>query len=93
LTRRVEQTKRFEKAFRKIKDTRRQRAIIDAIARLFDDPRHPALNFERIRSTERMWTIRSSLKDRVLIEHDPDADPDLFTLIDVGPHDIYRRYG
>jgi len=93
LTVRVESTKGFDKAFAKLKDARRQRSVMDAVDRLIENRHHPSLNLERMQSTDTMWTIRTNLRDRIILKHEPEVDPDLFTLIDVGPHDIYRKYG
>ncbi len=53
------------------------------------DIHHPSLNFEKIKGTD-YCSIRVTQGDRVILKQ---TGPDTFALVDLGDHDIYRRYG
>lgn len=102
----VEPSAGFAKALKKLKDQRRQKAALDAVKRFIEDPSHPGLNFERIRGTEDCWSIRSNRGDRVILqrrigpkdenqavdERHPETFVEVYLLLEVGSHDVYRRY-
>ncbi len=83
--------RRFLKALQVIakSDTARAKPVQSAVERFAVDSRHPSLNFEKLKGTE-LYSIRVTQGDRVILRQ---VDPDTFELIDVGNHDIYRRYG
>jgi mRNA-degrading endonuclease YafQ of YafQ-DinJ toxin-antitoxin module len=87
----VEPGPRFEKAFLKVgaRDPVRRRQILKAIELFIADAHHPSLNFEKLSGTP-YGSIRASRGDRIILRQ---VDDDAFELVDVGGHDIYRRYG
>jgi mRNA-degrading endonuclease RelE of RelBE toxin-antitoxin system len=86
---RVRWSRTFEKSFRKlpaqIKD-----AAFRAVQNLLEDPARPSLNLEKLRGTE-YWSIRVNLGYRILLRAESDLEGDAFRLMDIGPHDVYRR--
>ena len=81
----------FEKAFVRLagRDLPRRRRILNALTQFEADPRRVGLNFERLKGTD-FFSIRVTQGDRVILRQ---IDADTFELVDVGSHDIYRRYG
>lgn len=81
-------TKRAEKALRALSVEDRQRAA-EAFRRFEQSPRHPALNFERLRGLDNLYSIRISRSHRAILRR-VEGTADTYELHDVGPHDIYR---
>jgi hypothetical protein len=54
------------------------------------NPRHPSLNFERLAGHENLHSIRISRGHRAILRR-VEAAAETYDLLDVGPHDIYRR--
>jgi hypothetical protein len=93
----VQPTRGYEKSVKKLKDPRRQLAAMAAVERFIAAPDHPSLNFERVTGTEDCWSIRATSGDRVILRRRIVSSPDgneseIFDLLEVGSHDIYRRY-
>lgn len=86
---RVRWSRTFEKSFRRL-PAQIQDATFRAVRNLLEDPSRPSLNLEKLRGTE-YWSIRVNLGYRILLRPEPDLEGDVFRLMDVGPHDIYRR--
>jgi plasmid maintenance system killer protein len=90
LTPEVKASRRFERAFAKWgagASVRREQAI-RAIKQFVADPDHPSLNFERLAGSD-LFSIRVNRGDRIILRR---LDGDSFELVDLGSHDIYRRY-
>lgn len=52
------------------------------------NPRHPSLNFEKLRGYKDIFSIRVTLNFRIIMrEHEG-----YFELIMVGTHDVYNRF-
>jgi plasmid maintenance system killer protein len=60
------------------------------VQNLLEDPARPSLNLEKLRGTE-YWSIRVNLGYRILLRAESDLEGDAFRLMDIGPHDVYRR--
>lgn len=101
----VEPTKGYVKAVGKLKDKRRQQAVIDAVTTFIENPKHPGLHFERVKGTPDCWSIRATRGDRIILrrtleavgdaaidENDPATFTEIFHLLDAGGHEIYRRW-
>jgi len=86
---RVRWSRTFEKSFRKL-PAQIQDGSFRAVRNLLEDPARPSLNLERLRGTD-YWSIRVNLGYRILLQRESGPEGDVFRLIDVGPHDIYRR--
>jgi mRNA-degrading endonuclease RelE of RelBE toxin-antitoxin system len=84
----VRPTTRFENAFKGLSHEV-QKAVMKALLKLIDNPSHPGLNLESLRGAPGYYSIRANRGFRIILLQ---ADPTTFDLIDVGPHDIYRRY-
>lgn len=81
----------FADAYRKLpRDV--QRATDKALLKLQENPPRPSLNLERIKGTEAYWSIRVNLAYRILLRLEQEGDIEVFTAVDVGPHDSYRRW-
>jgi mRNA-degrading endonuclease RelE of RelBE toxin-antitoxin system len=86
---RVRWSRTFEKSFRKL-PAQIQDGAFRAVRNLLEDSARPSLNLERLRGTA-YWSIRVNLGYRILLQRESDPEGDVFRLMDVGPHDIYRR--
>jgi mRNA-degrading endonuclease RelE of RelBE toxin-antitoxin system len=86
---RVRWSRTFEKSFRKL-PAQIQDGAFRAVRNLLEDPSRPSLNLEKLRGTD-YWSIRVNLGYRILLQRESDPEGDAFRLVDVGPHDIYRR--
>ena len=87
---RVRWSRTFEKSFRKL-PAQIQDSAFRAVSNLIEDPSRPSLHLEKLRGTD-YWSIRANLGYRILLQLESDLDEgDVFRLVDVGPHDIYRR--
>jgi mRNA-degrading endonuclease RelE of RelBE toxin-antitoxin system len=86
---RVRWSRTFEKSFRKL-PAQIQDSAFRAVWNLLEDPARPSLNLEKLRGTD-YWSIRVNLGYRILLQRESDSEGDAFRLVDVGPHDIYRR--
>ena len=86
---RLRWSRTFEKSFRKL-PAQIQDATFRAVQNLLEDPSRRSLNLEKLRGTD-YWSIRVNLGYRVLLRAEPDPEGEVFRLMDVGPHDVYRR--
>lgn len=82
-------SKRAEKALSGLSAEDRRRAA-KAIRLFQDNPRHPSLNFEKLAGYGDLYSIRIKQGHRAILRRVPGTD-DEYDLLDVGPHDIYRR--
>jgi plasmid maintenance system killer protein len=71
----------------------KQDAILKAIGKFEAAPALPGLRLEKLRGHDNLWSIRATGGYRILLSKTSDAEGDLWTLEDAGPHDIYRRAG
>lgn len=62
-----------------------------AIERFVANPSLPGLNFEKLAGYSDRYSIRISRGDRIVLRRI--AVSDVFEILDIGPHDIYRRLG
>ena len=62
--------------------------IQGAVERFQIAPQSPGLNFEKLRGSD-CHSIRVTRGVRIILRQD---GPDAFVLVNVGSHDIYRRY-
>ncbi len=56
-----------------------------------ENSRHPGLNFERMAGKPDLYSIRLSRADRAILRRTEDAEGELFEVLLIGPHDIYRN--
>lgn len=87
---RLQFTPAFNKAFARLSKTVQPR-VRKALEQFMANPRHPGLHFEKLGGGGAFHSIRASRGYRILMRREQDAAGELFALIDVGPHDIYRR--
>mgnify|MGYP002716436327 CR=1 FL=1 len=57
------------------------------------NPSLPGLNFEKLPGLGNKWSIRITQGDRILLLRNQDDRGEIWTLHDLGPHDIYRKGG
>jgi plasmid maintenance system killer protein len=82
----------FEGRLAKLDVTLRRRAV-RALERFIETPARAGANFERIEGTHgKYWSLRATRNFRIILRHERDVAGDVYVAIDVGPHDIYRRY-
>ena len=81
------QTHRFTKALQRL-SRERARAAVKALELFEADQYHPGLNFEKLKSP--YSSIRCGGGDRVVLRRTGTME---YELVDVGGHDINRKYG
>ena len=82
-------SRQAEKGLQALSAENRKRAIT-ALRRFDASPRHPSLNFERLAGHGNLYSIRISRTHRAILRR-VEGTADTYDLMDVGPHDIYRR--
>ena len=81
--------RRATKALRTMSETQFRQAAA-AFEQFVADPRHPGPNFEKLRGHEDLRSIRITQGDRAILRRTLDADGELFEVVLVGSHDIYK---
>ncbi len=82
----------FERRLAKLDATIRKRTA-NALERFVANPARVGANFERIEGTDgRYWSLRVTLNFRIVLRLERDDMGDVYAAMDVGPHDIYRRF-
>lgn len=66
----------------------RTKSVDSALHYLINNPRHPSLNLEKLKGSK-YWTIRIDSSNRIFFVW---LEKDIVLLVDIGPHDKYRRY-
>jgi mRNA-degrading endonuclease RelE of RelBE toxin-antitoxin system len=89
---RVRYSRNFLGSLKRLDRQPRERAL-KAIDKFMKDPRSPGLNLEKLLGFSSMWSIRITQGDRILLSRDEDEQGEIWTLHDLGPHDIYRKAG
>lgn len=79
----------FERAIRRLPANVQRRART-ALDKFIDNPRRPGLNFEKLQGRENYFSIRVSQNYRILLRREHDESGELFAVVDVGTHRIYR---
>lgn len=79
----------FEKAYGKL-STQDQRATDRALLNFIENPRRPSLHLERIKGD--YWSIRASRRIRIMLRSESREDGEIWAVVDVGTHQVYRRY-
>lgn len=87
---RIRVTRKFLKSRQKLSGSL-QKATDRAIKKFISTPDLPGLNFEAIRGHPGYYSIRVSRGHRIFLREDRDEDGPVFTVVDVQPHDGYRR--
>jgi len=83
----------FEKRLAKLRDAQLRQRSHKALQRFIENPARIGSNLEQIEGTGgRYWSLRATRNFRIVLRRERDAEGDLYVAIDVGPHDIYRRY-
>ena len=82
--------RRVEKAISRMSQLERERAQ-RAFTQFQTDPRYPGLNLEKLQGHLNLWSFRINRSVRVLLRPVPGAADETWELLDIGPHDIYRR--
>ncbi len=54
------------------------------------NPYHPSLNFEKLSGRTNLYSIRLSRGDRAILRRTEDTEGEMFEVLLIGPHDIYR---
>lgn len=55
-----------------------------------ENPRHPSLNFEKLAGKPDLYSIRLSRGSRAILRRAEDAGGEVFEVLLIRPHDIYR---
>jgi len=86
----ISRTKRFNSEYKKFvkHDLQRAESIIKSIELFIKDPKYPSLNVEKLTNSN-AWTMRLSKENRLFFLWINDTT---ILLVDVGPHDKYRKY-
>lgn len=84
---RLEPSRRFRRAFARLGGGDRKR-VETALQRFLANPSHPGLKFEPVTASLDIWTIRASRGLRIFLRREA---ADRYTIVTVGPHDLYDR--
>lgn len=84
---RVEPKKVFNKAVRKL-GADDIGHVLKAVGLFTANPKHPGLNFEPVTGKAGVYTIRATSSLRIFLKATSEAD--LYDLVDIGSHDLYR---
>jgi plasmid maintenance system killer protein len=87
---RIRVSKRYERSVSRIPDRIKMRAA-KALIKFADNPTHPGLNFEQLSGWEATYSIRVNRQYRILLVRQTDDAGEIFAVIDIGTHQIYRR--
>jgi hypothetical protein len=83
---------RFASRFHKL-DARVQHRVKKALQRFIEAPARKGANLESITgSPGPYYTLRATANFRIVLRREEDGKGEVFTVVDVGPHDIYRKY-
>ena len=74
-------------------DRKAQDRALKTISKFERMPGLPGLELEKLGGFQNLWSIRVSQGDRILLSKGVDEEGELWTLEDIGPHDVYRRVG
>ena len=80
----------YERALDRLPKAIRQRSNA-ALLKFLENPRSPGLNFEKLRDRADYYSIRVNLQYRILLRLEADREGELFAVVDVGTHQVYRR--
>lgn len=82
------ETARFRKSFAAL-DSRYKKKVKKQFQLFLKNPRYPSLNTEKLAPKENnIWSFRIDRKYRVIFTF---QGADTILVLDLGPHDIYRR--
>jgi len=81
-------TERFQKHYKKLCDIERKQ-ISNKLAILAENPMHPSLRTKRIQGTSDLFECSVNMDIRVIWYYEGDK---LIILLDVGHHDILKKY-
>ena len=81
-------TDRFQKHYKSLSDTEKKQ-FKSKLAVFAENPLHPSLRTKRIQGTEDLFEFSVNMDIRVIWYYEDDS---LVALIDIGHHDILRKY-
>jgi len=82
------ETEPFRKSFRKLPKSI-QKKVPRRFAFLYKNFLHPSLHIEKLEPRQKnIWSFRIDKQYRVIFTWGPDT----LVLLDIGPHDIYRKH-
>ena len=84
--------RRATKALRAMGEAQFRQASV-AFEQFVADPRRPGLNFETLRGRDDLYSIRVTQGDRAILRRVLDGEGELFEVLLIGQHDIYRAIG
>lgn len=87
---RIEISSRFKKEHKKFikNNTARKKAVASALRLLLSNPLHPSLHKEKLKGSN-YWSMRIDLANRIFFIF---TEKNSILLIDIGPHDRYKKY-
>jgi mRNA-degrading endonuclease RelE of RelBE toxin-antitoxin system len=83
-------TERYQRSLGRVPD-RTRRAATQALAKCVENPRYPGLNLEQLSGWQDTYSIRGNRQYRILLVREVDETGELFAVVDIGTHKIYRR--
>ena len=86
---RIRITKRYERSIAQKHNirTRAERTL----RRFIENPQHPGLHFEQLLGWEDTYSIRVNRQYRILLVRETDEAGEIFAVVDIDTHQIYRR--
>ena len=80
--------KHFFRSYRKLPPSM-QKQVDNKLIRLAENPNHPSLRTKRIKGTQRLYESSVNMDVRLIWHYEEGT---LIILLDVGHHDILKRY-
>lgn len=90
MTHRLRGSASFEKAFKSL-GPEIKKGVKRTLEKFQAAPALAGLNFEPLAGMADFYSIRVNAGYRILLRKDRDAEGDVYTLVNVGPHNIYRK--
>ena len=84
----IVRTARTDRLLRKLDPPLRREAFA-ALEAFCADSTSRGLNFEKLRGFDTLYSIRINRNYRIILRRTQDVDT--FVIMDLGPHDVYRR--
>ncbi len=81
-------TERFQKNFKKLSDTEKKQ-LKNKLTLLTENPMHPSLRTKRIQGTSDMFECSVNMDIRIIWYYEGNT---MIILVDVGHHDILRKF-
>lgn len=85
---RIRITERYKRSARKHNITTK---AARTVSRFIENAQHPGLHFEQLSGWDDTYSIRVNRQYRILLVRETDEAGEIFAVVDIDTHQIYRR--